>query len=81
MNNYIVLPSGRIIQTDDIIYVGLPHWDEYSESIELKITWASRVEETFKYNCMDQAKQDHDSLKQRLLGANKSPQENKMIYS
>ena len=52
MNNFTKLPSGRIIQTDDIIFIGkvCEKYDNIEVSMpfgfSFKITWASGACET-----------------------------------
>jgi hypothetical protein len=69
-NNYIVLPSGKIVQTDDIIYVGSPKEMSklFNDEFGFSVVWASRVETIFKYNTMRDANHDYEILKNTLLG-------------
>lgn len=73
MNTFITLPSNRIVQIDDIIYVsdvknhnaGAFLSDKYSYSID--IVWANRVKETFTYLDLNEAQADYNILKSTLM--------------
>lgn len=76
-SNYLSLPSGRIIQIDDIIYVGLVKEDRKFgyHNVSFKITWANRVSEVFEYISMKDAQSDREALKQLILDSDNKDQE------
>lgn len=71
MDNYIVLPSGRVLQTNDIIFVGTPKENKCiltKHAAYINVMWASRVTAKFKYDTMRDANHDYEVLKKILLG-------------
>ena len=76
-SNYLSLPSGRIIQTDDIIYVGLIKEDRKFGyyNVSFKITWANRITEVFEYTSVEDAQSDREALKQLILDSDNKDQE------
>ena len=47
MDQYIVLPSGRVLQTDDIIYVGVPKENKglfVNYAAHMNVIWACPCE-------------------------------------
>lgn len=73
MNNFTKLPSGRIIQTDDIIFVGkiCEKYDSVEETspsrFSFKITWASGTSETLLYNNKFLCMQDNAMIQNILI--------------
>lgn len=73
MNNFTKLPSGRIIQTDDIIFVGKVYekYDNNEVSMpfefSFKITWASGTCETLYYNNKVACMQDNAMIQNILI--------------
>ena len=73
MNNFTKLPSGRIIQTDDIIFVGkvCEKYDSNEVSMpfefSFKITWASGTCETLYYNNKVACMQDNAMIQNILI--------------
>lgn len=84
MNNFAKLPSGRIIQTDDIIFVGKVHekYDSTAATIpfkfSFKITWASGTCETLNYNDKSICMQDWSTIQNSLLKTDQESSE--MIF-
>ena len=71
MDQYIVLPSGRVLQTDDIIYVGVPKENKglfTNHAARMNVMWASRATLTLRYETMRDANHDYEILKKILLG-------------
>lgn len=71
MDQYIVLPSGRVLQTDDIIYVGVPKESKglfTNHAAYMNVMWASRATLTLQYKTMRDANYDYEILKKVLLG-------------
>lgn len=73
MNNFTKLPSGRIIQTDDIIFIGkvCEKHDSNKASMpfefSFKITWASGTCETLYYNNKAACMQDRATIQNILI--------------
>lgn len=73
MNNFTKLPSGRIIQTDDIIFIGnvREKYDSTEASMpfgfSFKITWASGTCETLNYNDKVICMQDRAMIQNILI--------------
>ena len=73
MNNFTKLPSGRIVQTDDIIFIGkvCEKYDSTEATIpfkfSFKITWASGTCETLNYNDKVACMQDRATIQDLLL--------------
>jgi hypothetical protein len=71
MDQHIVLPSGRVLQTDDIIYVGTPKENKglfTNYAAYMNVMWASRATITLRYKTMRDANHDYEILKKVLLG-------------
>ena len=84
MNNFTKLPSGRIIQTDDIIFVGkvCEKYDSTEATIpfkfSFKITWATGTCETLNYNDKSICMQDWSTIQNSLLKTDQESSE--MIF-
>jgi len=81
MNNFTKLPSGRIIQTDDIIFIGkvCEKYDSTEATVpfkfSFKITWASGTCETLNYSDKVTYMQDRVTIQNLLLKSDSKPQE------
>ena len=73
MNNFTKLPSGRIIQTDDIIFIGkvCEKYDSTEATMpfkfSFKITWVSGTYETLNYNDKVTCMQDRATIQNILI--------------
>ena len=67
-NNCIVLPSGSLINIDDIIYmspIAIKNSDEETR-YEFNIIWAHRIEKTLRYQSYHTAEMDWDFIKKNI---------------
>lgn len=73
MNNYIVLPSGKVIQTEDIIYISDIKISGGFLLMPIKacfkVIWANRVAETLTYDNMKMANRDREYIKAQLFNS------------
>ena len=74
--SHINLPSGRLINIDDIIYVGLI--EDFSTPLKnewgFKITWGTRATMTFTYPHKVDAMKDIQHIKKHLTQSSDSSQ-------
>lgn len=69
-NNFNQLPSGKVVQTDDIIYISNIEENNGSLSpynFSFKITWASRATEILQYKDKYSCMQDWSILKKVVM--------------
>ena len=74
--SHINLPSGRLINIDDIIYVGLI--EDFSTPLKnewgFKVTWSTRAIMTFTYSHKADAMKDIQHIKKHLTQSSDSSQ-------
>lgn len=68
MSKYCELPSGRLIDMEDIIYVGTIHdkLGMFNRGYEFSVSWASRVTYWFKYDDYESCEKDWQFIKDSL---------------
>lgn len=69
MSKYIELPSGRMLDTEDIIYVGLVKDKSslFSRRYFFKVSWASRNTYILQYKDYDECSTDREFIIDTLL--------------
>lgn len=68
MNKCIKLPSGRILDVNDIIYISQPRFkmgDKYPWYVD--IIWAHRIQETLNYYNKEELDSDMNELCKYIL--------------
>ena len=69
MSKYVELPSGRMLDTEDIIYVGLVE-DKlglFGRGYFFKVSWASRITYTLQYRDYNECSTDREFIIDTLL--------------
>ena len=69
MSKYYQLPSGRILDIEDIMYVGLisEKWTLLGNKHEFQIMWANRETYTFEYSDLYECERDLTFILEILL--------------
>ena len=82
MSKYHQLPSGRVIDIEDIMYVGLTSekWTLLGNKHEFQVMWANRLTYTFEYNDLHECEKDLMFIRDVLLKIDELP-ENTLVLS
>ena len=67
MSKCIQLPSGRIVNIDDIIYISNPKYSKSSNEWSFDITWAYRIVESLNYLYKDVLELDRNELIKNIM--------------
>lgn len=69
MSKFCEMPSGRLVDTEDIIYVGLvkDKMGLFTRGHFFEVTWASRVTYSFCYDNEEACKKDREFLRNILI--------------
>lgn len=83
MSKFYKLPSGRMLDIESIIYVGLVSDKQslFNRRYSFKVSWASRSTYTLQYRDYNECVTDHDYIINMLSELNNTIPDENMICS